>query len=193
MLYLTFALSVMLLIISPGPVVSLVISEARYNMPKGVIVGAVLSSQILLGIGFFIIFNSVSFNGNLLRLGQVVGGTYLLYIAFSSLYKRDEFKLNERGGFIKALQVGLSNPKDILFFVAFLPSFIQKNEYFFIHAVILMFIWLVIDMSIMIFYSYFSSKLFNWNIGRLFISIVPNITIFTFGAIAIYKGMTSIS
>jgi threonine/homoserine/homoserine lactone efflux protein len=189
MLYITFALSVLMLILSPGPIVSLIISEARHKIPRGVIIGAVLSSQVLLLVSLFTIFNSISFNRDLLRFGQVIGGCYLLYIAFCSICEKRDFKSVERGGFIKALKIGLSNPKDILFFVAFLPSFIQVDGDFFIHAFILMTIWLVIDVLVMVFYGYFSAKLFDWRIGQLFIAIVPNVVMFIFGSVSIYKGV----
>ncbi|MGO1296672.1 MAG: LysE family translocator [Vibrio sp.] len=194
MLYLTFAISVALLIVSPGPMVSLIIAQSLNQLPKATILGALLSAQILLLLSLTAIINAFSFNENLLKIGQLIGGGYLIYVAvityFSSL--NTENVSNVKGSFFKAIKIGLSNPKDILFFIAFLPNFISLNDHYVLHSATLMVIWFIIDLSIMLGYSYFARKIFAYQFGQIFFSKVPCVTMILFGVIAVYSGANSL-
>ncbi|MFC3023878.1 LysE family translocator [Vibrio zhugei] len=194
MLYLTFAISVALLIVSPGPMVSLIIAESRNQLPKATILGALLSAQILLLLSLTAIINAFSFNENLLKIGQLIGGGYLIYVAVMSYFSSLDTEQvdNVKSRFFKAIKIGLSNPKDILFFIAFLPNFISLNDNYVLHSATLMVIWLIIDLSIMLGYSYFARKIFAYQFGQMFISKVPCVTMILFGLMAVYTGAHSL-
>ena len=194
MLYLTFAISVALLIVSPGPMVSLIIAESRNQLPKATILGALLSAQILLLLSLTAIINAFSFNENLLKIGQLIGGGYLIYVAVMSYFSSLDTEQvdNVKSSFFKAIKIGLSNPKDILFFIAFLPNFISLNDNYVLHSATLMVIWLIIDLSIMLGYSYFARKIFAYQFGQMFISKVPCVTMILFGLMAVYTGAHSL-
>lgn len=197
MSYLAFACAVFLLIISPGPIVSLVISQSQYSIPKRIIAGTVISAQILLAISFLLLMYAININGQALNILQGLGGLYLLYIATHSFYeihqaKEEESSVEESVDFWMALKLGLSNPKDILFLVAFLPSFIVVNDQFTVHAICLMLIWLAIDISIMLMYSVLANKIFQWKSGQKVLTIVPCFTILAFGCIALWQSVSGL-
>lgn len=193
MSYLAFATAVLFLIASPGPIISLIVSQSRLAIPKLIIVGTALAAQILLLISFTAILYAVNIDGRLLNVMQLVGGAYLLYLGWQAFLSAKEKQameqVNHQVGFWTALKLGLSNPKDILFLVAFLPSFIVVDTRYVTHAMSLMLIWLVIDCSVMVMYSLLAKKIFAWKTGELLLTYIPCVTISLFGCIAIAESL----
>ncbi|WP_248750473.1 LysE family translocator [Pseudomonas sp. MWU15-20650] len=163
MLHLAFAVAVFFLIASPGPVVALVISDARQAWPTATITGGVLSAQLLLLITLTLIYTAMDVSPVLLSWGQLVGGLYLAWLGVSSLRAGASDVAPEQKSrrhlFWRALKVGLSNPKDILFFLAFLPGFIEPDGDFIKQGLLLALIWGVIDVSILLIYGAISRQL----------------------------------
>lgn len=124
--YLAFAAAVALLIASPGPVVALVVSDARRRWPLWTILGGALSAQILMIAALVMIYLALDLDPLVLEAGQILGGLYLIWLGCDSLCGgRSEAAMPKRSEahyFWRAMAVGLSNPKDILFFLAFLPA-----------------------------------------------------------------------
>lgn len=66
---------------------------------------------------------------------KYLGAAYLLYLGWTSLRRSTTFELpsvqdgdNRRRVFYRGLMVGLLNPKVALFFLAFLPQFVNPNS-----------------------------------------------------------------
>ena len=76
--YLAFAAAVALLIASPGPVVALVVADARRSWPAWTILGGVLSAQMLLIAALMVIYLALDLKPVILEWGQVLGGLYLI-------------------------------------------------------------------------------------------------------------------
>ena len=57
-----------------------------------------------------------------------------------------------RGGLLKGFLVGISNPKDILFFVAFFPQFIAITDDFTLSMLTLSLVWVVFDITVLSLY-----------------------------------------
>ncbi|MDW6005059.1 LysE family translocator [Vibrio mangrovi] len=193
--YITFALSITLLIVSPGPVVSLVISESKYSFPRNTVAGALLASQILLIISLIVILSAFHIDPVFLNLCQFVGGIYLIYIAWSSFRHsatESNHVIRSSGKqFWKSLKIGLSNPKDILFFIAFLPTFITMDDDFFEKSIHLMLIWLIIDFLIMTMYSLLAQRIFASVSGKTIIHYLPIFSILGFGLLAVSRSLSN--
>jgi len=119
--YLSFAGAVALLIASPGPIVALVIADARRAWPAWTIAGGVISAQLLLVLALIAIYMTLDINPAALNWGQVLGGVYLTWLGVKTLGRRSKLGAEaprNAHGFWRAMGVGLSNPKDILFFLA---------------------------------------------------------------------------
>ena len=120
--------------ITPGPDILLVIRNTLYF---GILQGLKIWSGI--ATGWFIFLSIIYFGfahvlrGNLIQLIlSIIGGAYLLYIAYllctkstSKLELENHFITPD--GYLKALLVNISNPKAILFFSVIIAPFIQTQ------------------------------------------------------------------
>ena len=130
----TFLLITVVLIIVPGPIVTLVIStgatrgvRAALTTVAGTTLGnAVLLTAIALGLNWVHAHADLLFNA--LRL---TGAAYLVWLGVQAWRHAGEeserLKETGRARFLRGLLVALSNPKTIVFFTAFLPQFIDSR------------------------------------------------------------------
>ncbi|CRM47432.1 LysE family translocator [Pseudomonas sp. 58 R 3] len=187
-LHLTFAVAVFFLIASPGPVVALVISDARQAWPTATITGGVLSAQLLLLITLTLIYTAMDVSPLLLNWGQLVGGLYLAWLGVSSLRASADgiapVQNSRRHFFWRALKVGLSNPKDILFFLAFLPGFIEHDGDFIKQGLLLALIWGVIDVSILLIYGAISRRLLSFAAAQKVMTKAPSVFLLGIGLLS---------
>lgn len=149
-LWLTFVLTSSGLLIIPGPTILTVISYALKHGPTAtprlvlaVASGdAVAASISLLGLGALLATSAFLFS-----LVKLIGGLYLIYLGLHFLFsksltgqtKNDTSTLNTNPDkanatitsdsiFINTFLVTALNPKGIVFFVAFLPQFIDPTS-----------------------------------------------------------------
>lgn len=73
--YLGFAITVFLLISSPGPIVALVVADGRRAFPWWTILGGLLSAQVLLVLALGLIHLAIGISPTLLLAGQILGGS----------------------------------------------------------------------------------------------------------------------
>lgn len=190
-LYITYAISIALLISSPGPVISLVISDSKHGWPTGTIWGGALSAVLLLAASLLVIHFALVIDEQLLDWGRVVGGLYLAYLGVSILFSKQsqsQTQSHHKDCFWRTMKVGLSNPKDILFFLAFLPSFIVSGQSFVQQSSIFLAIWLVIDMCIMLAYAGVAQKLLAYRACQVVLFYLPGIFMALVGGISVYLG-----
>ncbi|MCF7201031.1 LysE family translocator [Pseudomonas oligotrophica] len=192
--YLTFAAAVALLIASPGPVVALVVADARRVWPLWTILGGVLSAQLLIICALLLIYLALDISPLLIQWGQVIGGLYLIWLGSDGLCggtaEGVTTRRSEAHYFWRALAVGLSNPKDILFFLAFLPGFIIPGEPFAPQAAVLVLIWAAIDVSILLTYGLLSHRISgNRRIEQL-LDVLPNYFLLGLGLVSCSLGIS---
>jgi len=190
-LYITYAISITMLISSPGPVISLVISDSKHGWPTGTILGGAISAFVLLAISLVVIHFALVIDETLLDWGRVIGGLYLAYLGIIILISKQQqsmTKSHHKDCFWRTMKVGLSNPKDILFFLAFLPSFIVSGQSFVEQSMIFIGIWLVIDMSIMLAYAGVAQKLLTYRACQVGLFYLPGVFMALVGFISLYLG-----
>jgi threonine/homoserine/homoserine lactone efflux protein len=194
--YLAFAAAVTLLIASPGPVVALVVADARRSWPAWTILGGVISAQLLLVAALVLIYLALDLEPVILEWGQVIGGLYLIWLGADGLCGGGEGNTNlprsEAHYFWRAMAVGLSNPKDILFFLAFLPGFILPAQPFAPQAVALIAIWALVDVSILIAYSLVSRHLSSHERLQRVLDLLPSFFLLGLGLVSCGMGVTSL-
>jgi threonine/homoserine/homoserine lactone efflux protein len=194
--YLAFAAAVALLIASPGPVVALVIADARRSWPAWTILGGVLSAQLLLIAALVLIYLALDLEPIILEWGQVLGGLYLIWLGADGLCGGNDGKPHLPRShvhyFWRAMAVGLSNPKDILFFLAFLPGFILPAQPFAPQAAALIVIWALVDVTILIAYSLVSRKLSSHERLQQLLDLLPNFFLLALGLVSCGMGITSL-
>jgi threonine/homoserine/homoserine lactone efflux protein len=133
-LFTAFLLITTLLIITPGPIVTLVISvgatrgrRAALATVMGTTTGNILLiSAIALGLNWVVSHAALLFDA--LRW---TGAAYLVWLGVQAWRHAGQtsqtVEANGRAYFIRGLLVALSNPKTIVFFTAFLPQFIDAS------------------------------------------------------------------
>lgn len=194
--YLAFAAAVALLIASPGPVVALVIADARRSWPAWTILGGVLSAQLLMIAALVVIYLALDLQPVILEWGQVIGGLYLIWLGADGLCGGDDEEKDisrpQSHYFWRAMAVGLSNPKDILFFLAFLPGFILPAQPFAPQAVTLIAIWAFVDISILVTYSLVSRRLASHDTLQRALTLLPSFFLLGLGLISCGMGINSL-
>ena len=131
-LFTAFLLITAVLIVVPGPIVTLVIStgatqgvRAALTTVAGTTVGNVLLlASIAIGLNWV-----VAHAGLLFEALRWVGAAYLVWLGIQAWRNagRSGEALRDTGRrrFLRGLVVALSNPKTIVFFTAFLPQFLD--------------------------------------------------------------------
>jgi homoserine/homoserine lactone efflux protein len=133
-LFTAFLLITTVLIVTPGPIVTLVIStgvtqgsRAALTTVAGTTLGnALLLAAIALGLNWVHAHADLLFDAL-----RVTGAAYLIWLgvqAWRHAGEESERLTNTgRARFVRGLIVALSNPKTIVFFTAFLPQFLDPR------------------------------------------------------------------
>jgi threonine/homoserine/homoserine lactone efflux protein len=144
-LYMAFVLTSAIVICSPGPTVLMVIADAlahharhAWSTVLGVGAGDLVAMSIsLAGAGAVLRTSATAFT-----VMKVIGGLYLIYLGARSIYATRNRNValedlgeamaerSARARFTTAFMVTVTNPKLILFFVAFVPQFISTSQSF---------------------------------------------------------------
>lgn len=132
-----FVAATAILVLTPGPIVSLAISETLSNGARNGL--AVVFAAATIGV-IYLALNYTGFSAiqrvsaGLLDLIRYAGAGYLVFLAYSAFRKKpaalsvEEKRIKSPWRTYKgALFVAASNPKAILFFAAFFPQFISKE------------------------------------------------------------------
>jgi threonine/homoserine/homoserine lactone efflux protein len=136
---LTFALAGFVLTVTPGPDMALQMSRAiNYGFRHGIVTGAgsmcglaVHTTLVAFGISVLIVASPPLF----LAL-KVAGAVYLIWLAWQALTKGGGIRIAERArkdptfgqSFLTGVGINLLNPKVVLFFVTFLPQFVDAHD-----------------------------------------------------------------
>ena len=162
----TYALTVLLLIATPGPVVALVLATAARQGTRQAMmtaVGSNAASLVLIAVAAWAIAAGAALNPVWLLGLSLAGCLYVGYLgvetardALTPPCAPDALKTPSgaqaparpsgvRQGFV----VGMCNPKDILFFVAFFAQFLQVTDTFETSLAVLTGLWVLIDLSVL--------------------------------------------
>jgi threonine/homoserine/homoserine lactone efflux protein len=145
-LYLTYVAACILIVIVPGPTVTVIIANslahgARAGLKNvaGTQVGLALMIAVL-AIGLTSIIETMGWWFDWLR---IAGAAYLIWIGYKLLRSGGAIEAAEhapkpRGGFfLQGFLVILSNPKALLFFGAFIPQFVDPGGDYLLQVVLL--------------------------------------------------------
>lgn len=144
-LYMAFVLTSAIVICTPGPTVLLVIADAlahhkrhAWSTVLGVGLGDLVAMSVsLAGAGAILRASAAAFT-----VMKIVGGLYLVYLGSRSIYATRNRTVavedmsealaerSARARFTTAFAVTVTNPKLILFFVAFVPQFLSTSQSF---------------------------------------------------------------
>lgn len=152
-----YSMTVLALIATPGPVVLLVTGCAARDGTSSALrtmIGSNLASLVLMAVAAAMLTGAVAIHPDVLLLLAALGSIYITWLALSMLRAPHitPGAVTARGGVLSGFATALSNPKDILFFVAFFPQFIQITSDVGLSLGLLSIIWVVIDLAVLSFY-----------------------------------------
>lgn len=146
------------MIATPGPVMILVASaglKGGYRKSLQTIVGTNLASLVLIAVAILILKGMLSVNETLFLIIKILGCIYIAYLGYEILKEvltqKDDHQVTAQvlspveGGLKKGFLVGISNPKDIIFFSSFFPQFIHVHTDINTSLVILVLAWIILD------------------------------------------------
>jgi threonine/homoserine/homoserine lactone efflux protein len=133
-LYAAFLVACLVIIIVPGPTVTLVIANSlRHGRSAGLlnVAGTQIGLAIMIGIVGIGLTSLIEAMGHWFDWLRLAGAAYLVWLGWKMIRSSGEGAAGgaprpPRGGFVmQGAVVALSNPKTLLFFGAFFPQFID--------------------------------------------------------------------
>lgn len=166
-LLLAYIIAIVVLIGTPGPIVALVINAASrhgFRYALSTVLGSNLASLTLLAAAALIVSGVIALDGNSLQWISLLGCGFIGWMAVQGLrteltQKKTQPAATSRttvrrhSGFFNGFFLGISNPKDIVFFVAFFPQFISVSSDFKVSLVLLTVLWMLVDFVILLSYA----------------------------------------
>ena len=133
--YLVFLLTTVLIIIVPGPTVTLVIANSlRHGTSAGFrsVLGNLAGLALMLGVVIAGLASLIEAMGWWFEWVRLAGAAYLIWLGIRLLRSSgapDEAVAAPRHGFfLQGLLVGISNPKTLAFFGALFPQFLDPSR-----------------------------------------------------------------
>ena len=156
--YFLYCFAVVVMIATPGPVMLLVASaglKGGYRKALQTIFGTNLASLILIALSILILKGLLDVNEFWFNAVKIAGCLYIAYLgmsiireAFAEKDSNTEMTLeSSQGGFKQGFWVGISNPKDIIFFASFFPQFVGVTSHLDFSLVVLTLSWIVLDFT----------------------------------------------
>jgi threonine/homoserine/homoserine lactone efflux protein len=153
-----YALAAIGLSLTPGPNGLLALTHGAMHGTKktlATITGGSLGFGLIIGLSMFGIGALLATWAGLLVIMKWLGGAYLVWLGIQ-LVRSDPIDISRSKNassakfgslFGQGLVSAISNPKGILFFVAFLPQFVNPNESLFTQFLIMAMTFIVIEFS----------------------------------------------
>ena len=195
-----FSLAMFLLAITPGPGVFATISRALssgFLNASFVVMGIVIGDIIFLLLAIFGLSAIASILGDFFILVKYLGGTYLLFLGYKILTSKEQetnlkgiYELSWKKNFLTGLIITLSNPKVILFYLGFLPTFINLQTLTVIDIFIISTVVTIVLGGVMLAYAYSASSaknLFKSKSSKRKMNIAAGSVMISAGAVLIIK------
>jgi threonine/homoserine/homoserine lactone efflux protein len=137
-LFFAFCLAVTILILLPGPIVTLVVANSLSHGRRiglATALGTGFGNALLLAAVAAGLLTFFSFLSEVFAIIRWAGAAYLIWLGLKAwrgqragaLEAFAEPARSVRAVFAQGLAIGITNPKAIVFYIAFLPQFIDRN------------------------------------------------------------------
>ena len=166
--YLVFSSTLFVLMASPGPGTFAVMARglgSGFTHAFSMGLGMVLGDLVYVLVAIFGLSAIASMMGDIFIVIKYIGGGYLIYLGikiFTSKLSSQTIKSSKSKSYLKDFISGflicISNPKVILFYLGFLPTFVDLNTLSMQEIIIISFIVVVLLTTVMAGYAYFSAK-----------------------------------
>jgi len=159
-----YVFAVILLIITPGPVVALVLRNSLLGGFRAgflTTLGTNFASLFIIGVSIAIILGIIKISQTLLFWLSLLGCVFIFYLGFSSFIQsfkiqieNTNLKHDSKNHFSQGFFIAISNPKDIIFFIAFFPQFIHISPDLNSSLFLLVILWIICDFFVLLTYAF---------------------------------------
>lgn len=159
-LLLAYALSVLMLVATPGPVVALIVNTSMNAGPRQAVLTALgtnAASLLLALLAVLMLTTGLALDPRLIGWVSLLGCCFIGWLGVQGL--REVFAPSPveaapradqgRQGLASGFLVGIGNPKDIVFFASFFPQFIQVTRSLQHSALLLTLVWVLVDFAVL--------------------------------------------
>ena len=164
----SLAIALFVLAATPGPGVFATISR---SLASGFIPSLSVIAGIVTGDIIFLLFAIMGMSfiaqamGNFFIVVKIIGAAYLIFLGIK-IWKSKPVPVqqvkrgtkNKYGNYLSGLVITLSNPKVILFYCGFLPSFLELSHLGSIDICIVAFTISIVLSSVLTFYAYLANR-----------------------------------
>lgn len=162
------AAAMFLLAVTPGPGVFATVSKALssgFNHAVPVVIGIIVGDLIFLLLAIYGLSKIAETFSDLFMLIKYLGGGYLIWLGIKLwLSKPSGDEISEikpqsnRLSFLGGLSITLGNPKVILFYLGFLPTFVDLENLSNTDVALVVLVVSVVLGSVMLFYAFTASR-----------------------------------
>ena len=162
-----FAVAMLVLAASPGPGVFATVARALasgFRPSFAVICGIVVGDVIYLFFAAFGLSMVARALGNMFFIVKICGGAYLIWLGVRIWFKKpapvteNQIIHSRWGNFASGLVITLSNPKVILFYCGFLPTFFDLSALTLIDLIIVVTIITIVLGAVLGIYAFLASR-----------------------------------
>lgn len=170
-----YVAAIVLFLGTPGPVTVLVAnSSVRGGVGAGLltVAGTNTSSLVLISASFLAIQGVFLVDEGALTWLAFLGSFYLIYFSISVMLEKVSVDIDlaskpRKNYFLTGFAVGISNPKDMLFFMAFFPAFFGLSSDILVSMTVLVVIWVVLDYIILSLYAFVFSRYISGRVAYI--------------------------
>jgi threonine/homoserine/homoserine lactone efflux protein len=162
-----FSVAMLVLAASPGPGVFATVARALasgFRPSFAVICGIVVGDVIYLLFAVFGLSMVARALGNMFFIVRICGGAYLIWLGVKIWFKKpapvtENQNIHSRGGNLATgLVITLSNPKVILFYCGFLPTFLDLTALSLVDLIIVVTIITIVLAGVLGLYAFLASR-----------------------------------
>ena len=162
-----FSVAMLVLAASPGPGVFATVARALasgFRPSFAVICGIVVGDVIYLLFAVFGLSMVARALGNMFFIVKICGGAYLIWLGVRIWFKKpapvteNQNNHSRWGNFVTGLVITLSNPKVILFYCGFLPTFLDLSALTLIDLIIVVTIITIVLGGVLGIYAFLASR-----------------------------------
>lgn len=177
-LLVAYFLAILLFLGTPGPVTVLVVSasvKSGFKAGLATVAGTNIASLVLIAISFIILQGVFSVSETAMLWLSFLGAFYLIYFSITIIKDKIDIQqtvqenssLVTKNHFKDGFLIGISNPKDVIFFIAFFPLFLEVSSDIYSSMLILTLVWILLDYSLLSIYCFIFSKVSSNRVANI--------------------------
>ena len=149
--------------------------KSGFKAGLATVAGTNIASLVLIAISFIILQGVFSVSETAMLWLSFLGAFYLIYFSITIIKDKIDIQqtvqenssLVTKNHFKDGFLIGISNPKDIIFFIAFFPLFLEVSSDIYSSMLILTLVWILLDYSLLSIYCFIFSKVSSNRVANI--------------------------